>query len=176
MEEVLAKITTAEADIYYTDAHFINEKAKTAWVKKYPTTLNTDYWVQYTLCHQTMLMRKTIFDRLGLFDEHYSMSADWTYCFQAFLKGYTFQKISDVILSNYLLDGYSANYVESKKQHLHFITKHIPEELSTYNQYFRQKNLWDRGLIKLKAIFKNNNETLKKQRALYQTYIEQSLK
>ena len=137
------------ADIYYCDVNFLDEQQQIAWQKNYPQEITIDFLLKSSLCHQAMFIKKEVFEHLGNYREKYRLSADWMFYFEALKKGFFFKKIENVRLTNFMLNGFSSNYILSKQERKDFISACYPEHLKEYLAITRNKTLIERVLIKL---------------------------
>lgn len=170
LSELFNRTSDNNADIFYTDAYFIDESKKKAWLKHYPKTLNDSFFISSSLCHQSMLIDKRVLESLGGYLENYSLSSDWIFSFIAFKKGYSFQKVENLTLSHYLLNGASANYQQSKDQRLDFIQHNYPEYLQEYLWHIRKRSISERIYLRYRNFIKNLND--RQQKITYQNYLK----
>lgn len=56
------------------------------WIKKAPDTLSFDFFTTDTLPHQSALIKKELFNRVGLYDESLRFVSDWKFYLNAFCK------------------------------------------------------------------------------------------
>lgn len=154
------------ADIYYCDVNFLDEKKQIAWQKNYPQKITLDFLLKSSLCHQAMFIKKEVFEQVGNYREEYRLSADWSHYFEAYKKGYSFQKLKDVRLSNFSLNGFSIDYLLSNSERKDFIAKCYPEHLASHNEITKPKKLVEKALIKGKQLLKLTQ--IRQQRRYYQ--------
>ncbi|WP_199120901.1 glycosyltransferase family 2 protein [Pedobacter sp. ASV28] len=158
LTEITERIKNKAVSIFYTDANFVDKKQKLAWIKTYPEEVNDSFFIKSSLCHQTMLIEKYVFEQIGLYNQNYQLAPDWMFSFDAFKKGYVFEKLTQTVLSNYVLNGFSANYKLSQKERQSFLQKCYPEYLETYNLLIRKKGILQRVIIKASKLIGNFNK------------------
>jgi glycosyltransferase involved in cell wall biosynthesis len=148
LAEITEKIKDNDVNIFYTDVNFVDEKLKLAWIKTYPKTVDDSFFIKSSLCHQTMLIEKRVFDEIGLYKEDYQLSGDWIFSFDAFMKGIVFKKVEQIVLSNFVLDGFSSDYRLSQKERGHFLHQCYPQYLEQYKMIIKKKGIFTRMLLK----------------------------
>jgi glycosyltransferase involved in cell wall biosynthesis len=62
-------------DIYYSDAALASGGARS--VIRYPKRVDVNFFVSGMINHQNTLIRRSLFDRMGLFDESLRLCSDW---------------------------------------------------------------------------------------------------
>lgn len=95
-----------EKDLIYFDVNVIDRKK--SFVKKCPEILTFAYLLEDTLPHQSTFIKKTLFDKVGFYDEDVRIVADWKFLILALGKFNASYKHIDKILANYFLDGVSS--------------------------------------------------------------------
>jgi len=163
-----------EKDIYYANVLFVDEIQKKAYTYEYPRELNLAYFLHSGLCHQSTVIRKQLFDEIGFYDENYRLVSDWSFFLKAIKKSYSFQHINQLILSNYLLNGLSTDYLFCKNERLQIIKSQHAEHLDHYLYINKPLGLSARARLKLQKLIKNFNRKSKSiKTALFSRYQEQ---
>ena len=94
-------------DLIYFNIDII--KGETKKNVSYPSKLRFTYFINATLCHQAILIRKELFLIAGKFDENLSIVSDWKFLILTLFKhNCTYLKV-DQTLSTFYLDGISSN-------------------------------------------------------------------
>lgn len=94
------------ADIVY--GNILVDSNEKPWVKFYPSILTFDYFLNDTLPHPASLIRRSLFDRVGLFNEQNKIVSDWEFFTNAIcLHGSTYKHV-DEIISVFNYDGISS--------------------------------------------------------------------
>lgn len=94
-------------DLIYFDILYVNKK-KSENVS-YPDKLDFSFFYKGTLCHQSTMIRKKLFDVVGLYDEDLKIVADWKFFILALFKfNCTYIKVNKT-LATYYLDGFSSD-------------------------------------------------------------------
>jgi len=61
------------------------------------------------ICHQGVLYRRSLFDKVGRFSTHYKLAGDYDHHFKCFVKGVGFDRVKDRLV-NYKVEGSSSNW------------------------------------------------------------------
>ncbi|KAF2333122.1 glycosyltransferase family 2 protein [Flavobacterium daemonense] len=93
-------------DIIYFDINYVGNDFN--FVKTCPDKLTFSFFFNATLPHQSVFIRKSLFEKIGYYDEKMKIAADWKFFMLSILKeGATYKRINSV-LSTYYLDGISS--------------------------------------------------------------------
>jgi glycosyltransferase involved in cell wall biosynthesis len=68
-------------DIIYGDLLMYSNSG--TWLKKHPSILNFEYFLNDCLPHSASLIKRNLFDRVGLYNEHYKILSDWEFFMNA---------------------------------------------------------------------------------------------
>jgi glycosyltransferase involved in cell wall biosynthesis len=68
-------------DIYYSNAVIVSGDRRT--VIEYPRNLDVNFFVSGMINHQNALVRRELFERIGFYDESYSICSDWLFFLKA---------------------------------------------------------------------------------------------
>lgn len=79
-----------------------------SFIKKHPDELRLSYLFNKTFAHQSTLIKRTLFDRVGFYDESLKIVADWKFFIHATVHFRCTYKAVHNVLSVYNLDGMSA--------------------------------------------------------------------
>ncbi|PRP66999.1 glycosyltransferase family 2 protein [Nonlabens agnitus] len=124
-------------DLYYGDVvlKFTDRKM----LHTYPQFLRLSHFVKGTICHQAVIIKKELFDRLGYYNTDYKIIADWDFLVRAlFINGATYLKL-DVIFTNYDMSGVSAdpeNRITSKNEKHKILKELFSGIIEDYEDYF----------------------------------------
>jgi glycosyltransferase involved in cell wall biosynthesis len=93
-------------DIVY--GNILVDSMQNAWVKLYPSILTFDYFLKDTLPHPATLIKRSLFEKIGLYNEHNKIVSDWEFFTNAIcLHGATYKYVNEIIsIFNY--DGMSS--------------------------------------------------------------------
>lgn len=105
LKDVLVDINSIPADIYYGDVNLCYSNR--CVVKTYPDKISKSFLYQNSLCHQTMFLKKDLFEKVGLYNENLRIIADWEWTIKAILKEKQTYKHLSTIVANYKMDGIS---------------------------------------------------------------------
>lgn len=78
------------------------------YIKTYPKKLNFSYFLFDTLPHQSTFIRRSLFKRVGLYDESLKIVADWKFFLDATCKFNASYEYKNVVLSEFKRDGISS--------------------------------------------------------------------
>lgn len=82
-------------DVVYADAKRTNQTTKEIEVYKQPEKLTPLFFYRYSLCHQSMLFKRTLFEKYGKYREDLKVVSDWAYNIKLFLaKDITWKHVS----------------------------------------------------------------------------------
>lgn len=98
--------TNNEEDILCGDIR-INEQGK-YWIKTAPDKLSFNYFFLDTLPHQSALIKRQLFTKVGLYDEQYRFVSDWKFYMDAFVLHAASYKHIKEIITEYNYDGASS--------------------------------------------------------------------
>lgn len=79
-----------------------------SYIKSHPAEIDLNYMLEDTLAHQSVLIKRALFDKIGLYDESLKIVADWKFFLDALLRPETLYKAVNKTLTHYYLDGMSA--------------------------------------------------------------------
>ncbi|RZK12549.1 MAG: glycosyltransferase [Flavobacterium sp.] len=111
------------ADIYYGNIVIEHENGKLV-SKKHPKVISLDFLENETINHQASLIRRSLFDDMGLYDLRYSMAADHAFYVKALLKQTPFHHINQDMVF-YQLDGISSKNFDRYKLQMNEICEHL---------------------------------------------------
>ena len=78
------------------------------YIKQHPEQIDLTFMLEDTLAHQSVLVKRSLFERFGLYDESLKIVADWKFFLDALLDPNTTYKAEHQTLTHYYLDGMSA--------------------------------------------------------------------
>lgn len=74
-----------------------------------PPKINSKlYFINHTICHQSIIAKKDVFDSIGLFNEKYRIIADKDWLFRAFIKKFKYHYL-DIDVTVWEQNGFSSN-------------------------------------------------------------------
>jgi glycosyltransferase involved in cell wall biosynthesis len=93
-------------DVIYFNINVVHNEG--SYVLENPAVLSFSYLHNNLPCHQCTFIHKTVFDRVGHYDESLKIVADWKLLMQAILKhNVTYRKV-DAVFSTFYKDGISS--------------------------------------------------------------------
>ncbi|MBF4465656.1 glycosyltransferase family 2 protein [Flavobacterium sp. LC2016-12] len=94
-------------DLIYFNILYVDQKESKN--VSYPDILDFSFFYTGTLCHQSTIIKKELFDIVGLYDEDLKIVADWKFFILALFKfNCSYQKVNKT-LATYYLDGLSSD-------------------------------------------------------------------
>ena len=133
-------LTNCDEDIICGDI-LINEKGK-YWVKSAPDTLSFEYFTYDTLPHQSALIKRTLFDKVGLYNEELKFVADWKFYLDALCKFNATYKHISATVCEYNYDGISSipeNATALHKEREEIIEREYPLFYEDYKKFKKAK-------------------------------------
>jgi len=89
-----------------------------------------------TVVHPACFVRRTVYQKVGLFDERYKVAADYDFIYRCYRSSVLFRKIDDVV-TNIELGGYASNNKEiSRKELLEIGLRHGNKPMLPKMAYF----------------------------------------
>jgi glycosyltransferase involved in cell wall biosynthesis len=96
-----------QEDIVYGDVYVI-EKGR-EWIKTYPDKLSFGFFLRDSLHHQSSIIKKSVFEKTGLYDEDLKIVSDWKVSMNAICIDRVSYKHIDCCISTFPRDGFSSN-------------------------------------------------------------------
>jgi glycosyltransferase involved in cell wall biosynthesis len=81
--------------------------------KKYDGEFSFSKILKKNICHQSLFFKKSVFDKIGLFDLKYKIYSDWDHNIKWFSSNSISKKYIDIIIANYGGNGYSSSHIDS---------------------------------------------------------------
>ena len=128
-----------DEDIVYGDLSLIDNKNNSV-LKTYPSLLTFDYFYLHneSLPHPSAFIKKSLFKKVGLYNEAFKIVSDWEFWLKAiFLYQATYKKIP-VPISVFSLDGVSStkkNIDLARKEKEEVYTKFFSGFVNDYNRH-----------------------------------------
>lgn len=114
---------------------------KHAWIKSYPEKLNLLHFFQSSLPHPATFIRKSAFDKFGMYDEDLKIVSDWKWFMIAVCKYKSSYKHLNFTISTFYQDGISSNPENIKKIEYeieHVLETEFPESIEIRKEIIRQ--------------------------------------
>jgi glycosyltransferase involved in cell wall biosynthesis len=153
----LAKLceSLGQKDLFYGSIWMGDEDSKT--LVNYPNSLNLEYMICYGLPHQATIIKKSLFQQVGLYNENYKIISDWVFFMQAlFDQSATYGMIdSPVILFD--KSGISSQYAYTRKiiiEQLDYIAARYPAYVGYYKMNSPYVKKYFRGIPRWKRFWK----------------------
>ena len=108
-KNILAEVTKEldGTDIVYGNV-FLIESAAISWTGVYPGKLSFQHFVDGSLPHPSSFIKKTVFDKVGYYDESLKIVADWKFFINAICRFNVTYKHINKVISVFYLDGLSS--------------------------------------------------------------------
>ena len=135
-----------EMDLIYFDINVISDT--TSFIKKYPKFLSFTFLYDDTIHHQSTFIRKSLFNKIGYYDEKLKIVSDWKFFIVALIKENASYKYINATFSNYYLDGISSrvDYTEERKQ---VLTGFFSGFLLEYEELLEKRDLINKNRYKM---------------------------
>jgi glycosyltransferase involved in cell wall biosynthesis len=121
------------------------------FIHKHPDELLFSFLFEETFAHQSVLIRRTLFDTVGRYDENLKIVADWKFFIHAIASGHTYKSVHEV-LSVFYFDGISAT-AEGTFTRIREREKVLQEEFPLYYKDYKllqkQKELLEMNRFKM---------------------------
>lgn len=138
---------TEEKDIIYHNLEIIETGHK--YIKYYPSLLDFKYFTEESLPHMGTLIKKKLFDKIGLYNENFKIVSDWAFFMDCILLHQCSYKYVDDCFSSFYMGGISSEPYNFQKL-MDERDRHIADNYPQYNSiYLDWKNKKDE-LYKLK--------------------------
>lgn len=130
-----------DTDIIYGNYLFYNDTKR----YKAPSELKfSDFWFKSPICHQTVFIKHTLFQKYGLYETKYKVVADWAFFLLTIIKNNIKYIYSDIDVAEIEYEGLSSSdvgYVKSKKERTEFYRIHFSGYIRDYETLYQYKNL-----------------------------------
>jgi len=125
-------------DIIYFNVQIIGEN--NSKIVSYPYILRFSDFYSGGICHQSVFVKKTLFDTIGLYDEGLKIVADWKFFILALFKyNCSYKKVNE-ILSTYYLGGISSQINNSEERNS-VIKEHFIGFVQDYEEFLTNRRL-----------------------------------
>lgn len=125
-----------EKDIICFNINVIGEHG--AFVKKGPEIMTFSYMYQESLPHQSIFIKKKLFQKIGYYDEDAEVIADWKFFIIALFKYNATYKHIDVVISTFYLGGISS-YGEYSYDRKLVLDEYFSEYVSDYDELIKNR-------------------------------------
>lgn len=136
-------------DIIAFDIHMLGQGHN--FIHKHPDELLFSFLFEETFAHQSVVIRRTLFDTVGLYDESLKIVADWKFFIHAIALGHTYKSVHDV-LSVFYFDGISATaegIFTRKREREKVLLEEFPLYYKDYKLLQKQKELLEMNRFKM---------------------------
>lgn len=132
----------ADYDLVYFNIELTD--GKSSRIVSYPEKLSFSYFYLGTICHQSTLIKKTLFEIVGLYDENLKLVSDWKFFILALFRfNCSYVKV-DTIFVTYDLDGISSDLANEKvleKERKYVLNSDFIGYIEDMNQLFELKKI-----------------------------------
>ncbi len=105
LEEVIDELDSTE--IIYGNIMLIESELK-SWTGVYPAILSFQHFLDGSLPHSSSFIKRTLFEKVGYYDEHLKIVSDWKFYIDAICRHNVSYKHIDKTISVFYLDGLSS--------------------------------------------------------------------
>ncbi|MFA4867305.1 MAG: glycosyltransferase family 2 protein [Pedobacter sp.] len=124
------------ADLVYGNLVFVNGDKRREW---FPTSeLTFNVFFRESIPHPSTFIKRTLFDTVGLYNEHYAIVSDWEFFVLAVCKFNCSFKHIDKFIALFNEDGISSgadNYTAMKKERDKVMKEHFPLLIKDYEAF-----------------------------------------
>lgn len=126
------------SDFILFDIKMIEEN-KPLRIKSHPKLLNFYYMFNSNIAHQSQFIKRSLFDKIGYYDENLKYLSDWKFNICALYKYYVSYNIVNEVLSKFMLDGVSSlpefrNQLDAERDRV------LRNEFSQYYEDYKKLN------------------------------------
>jgi len=87
----------------------VSDNEKIIYITDPPEEFSLKNFYKTTLSHQSTFIKRTLFERFGLYREDLRLMSDWEFWIRTIILGYATTKTLNFIIADYNLDGISSN-------------------------------------------------------------------
>lgn len=121
-------------DLIYGNIKLVEPSGK-SWTGVYPAKLSFDHFVTGSLPHPASFIKKSLFDKVGLYDENLKICSDWKFFLNAVIMHEASYKRIDETIAVFHLDGLSSGkdselIIAQEKEQV--ILANYPAQLSSF--------------------------------------------
>ncbi|MBB4803653.1 glycosyltransferase involved in cell wall biosynthesis [Flavobacterium nitrogenifigens] len=155
--ENIAKTISVDDEIIYGDVLLRNEDTNMERVQIHPEKLNFSYFYKQTICQQSCIIKRSLFDAIFLYNEDFKIASDWEFFIYAiYIHKVKIKKI-DLIVAIYDTRGVSgsSNYKQIfKKEREDTLNKYFPFFVEDYKQLLAYSSNRSQELLQIeKSVF-----------------------
>jgi hypothetical protein len=136
-----ASHTTDQTDIIYGDLNFLDIDNNSSKISNYPSNLSFEYFTRRTLPHQATLIKRSLFEEIGLYDTSYKIVSDWGFFCLAICKYQKSYKKVPLVIANFPTDGIGSKQINARlDERKRFLNQHFKLFVDDYHEYSSLKN------------------------------------
>ena len=141
--KVLNNMSSYKTNIVYFNVSFYDSNHTFTHI--YPSKLNFNYFLKYSLPHQATLIERNLFNKVGLYDESLKICSDWAFFVDAIFKHSASYKKVEKVFSKLDRTGISCDpknksWIETER--LNFLKTAYPQKnLNFVNELSRMQKL-----------------------------------
>ena len=113
------------------------------WIKNYPSELTFSYFLKESLPHPCTLIKRSLFERFGLYNEQFKIVSDWEFFINAICKYNASYRHVNQPISIFNLDGMSSK-IETQEliwqERNEVLKKQFSSFLPDYNKHMEVEN------------------------------------
>ena len=157
-----------DREIVYGDIRFVG-RGDGKRVQSYPDFIERSYWSGYTICHNASFIKKSLFDKFGLYDETLRIAADWKKWLEFFLLRKCSYKHISVTVTRFDENGISSDpkmrWLLMKERDIILEDFNFVKYNNFWEHFFSVKNDWSKRtkvltILGLKFRFKRRFRSL----------------
>lgn len=148
---------------------------ETSEIISYPTELRFSDLYFETLCHQSVFIKKELFERVGLYDENLKIVSDWKFFILALFKYKCSYTKIDETLSTFYLGGISSQ-IDSSEERNQVLKENFNEYILDYEELQKHRKLLKTNRFKMLSEIENTSRGRKIVSLFFRTYVVVFLK
>lgn len=117
-------------------------------VQTYPDFIERSYWIRRTICHNATFIKKSLFDKFGLYDETLRIAADWKKWQEFFLLHKCSYKHISLTVTRFDENGISSDpkrrWLLMKEREMILKDYFWPKEIRREENWVHYNNVWER--------------------------------
>jgi glycosyltransferase involved in cell wall biosynthesis len=144
-------------DLVYSNVLKVNKDGLVT-ESKFPDILSLDYMICYGLPHQATIINKSLFDKIGFYNEKYKIISDWVFFMEALFfynASYKYIDVTAINFDSYGISNQTKYLTKIISEQIDYISMRFPKKLELYKnnspyvkKYFRIMPRWKKYFFK----------------------------
>lgn len=133
--EQLSKYALDNTDIIYGDIILHDAETQSTKTTNYPEELSFQYFRYRTLPHQATLIKRELFNEIGLYDTNMKIISDWAFFCLAICKYQKKYKKIPLLVCNFPTDGIGSTQIETRRREREYF---LQDNFKLFNDDYRR--------------------------------------